>query len=439
MKLEWTKRVLAMTLLLCTTVVVWAGGNQEADSGEKEMVIKMWSKFNHTNPQNTQDEWLAKVIQDFESDTGYIIENTFVPYDKIQSKVNLAVQAGGNVPDISYVDQDIDFYARNGALMDITSFMKKATWYQELGDVALNGVKANDGNYYAIPSLLGGHMLYYWTAAYPDGPPETTEDLLNAGARLAKEGKYAITFKGAEGTGTDMFLFQLVYTFGGAYTDKEGNSIFASKGTVQAIEYLRTLYAKDYAPEVTLSSGFEFETPFKDGTAGALVAGSWSYVYLNPLTSPDGQVFDSGSESVEEAVKAGAMGIADPVAAPGSQPYSNVSGFNGWGIPTGADNVEGAKEFLNYVMEAGKNADYAVAYGGLPTVAGGMEDPRFRESNYWSEVGASINRVGKVTKPNANPKFRTKFNELVVTLIQKPNLDIMTELKKLQDSLNAEL
>ncbi len=436
MKTTKMKLLVTCVCLLCITMGVWASGGKETVATENK-TINIWTKFNDTNPQNTQDEWLARIIKDFEAETGYKIVNTFVPYDQIVQKLNLAVQAGGNVPDLSYVDQDIDFFARNGVLMDITEYMEKAPWYADVSLVALQGVIASDGKKYAIPTLLGGHMLYYWTAAYPDGPPRTTEDLLKAGERLAKDGKFAITFKGSEGTGTSMFYFQLVETFGGTYTDEKGTSVFASEGTKKAIEYVRTLFANRYAPEVSLGAGFDFETPFKDGNAGAFVAGSWSYVYLNPLTSPDGKVFDNGAQSVEDALRSGAMGIADPIYAPGSRPYSWVSGFGGWGIPIGSKNVGGAKLLMDYLMKPENAADYAVSYGGLPTIMSAMEDKRFAESTYWTEVSESINRTGKQTVFNKNPRFFQKFNDTVITLIQRPNLDIMTELIKAQNELNA--
>lgn len=439
MRMKGAMKLLVGLLLLCLATGLYASGKQEAAPAEENKVIKIWTKFNDTNPQNSQDEWLKRTIEAFEAESGYTVNNTFVPYDQINSKLNLAVQAGGEVPDLSYCDGDIEFFTRNEVLIDITDYMTAADWYPSLMDVAKAGVVASDGRMYAVPAQLGGSMLYYWTAAYPDGPPKTTEDLLAAGARLKADDRFAITFKGSEGTGTSMFYFQLVETFGGTYTDEAGRSVFATEETAQAIEFLRELFAEGYVPEVTLGAGFDFETPFKDGSAGAFVAGSWSYVYLNPLTSPDGKVFDNGPLSVEDALKSGAMGIADPISVPGGRPYTYVSGFGGFGIPTGSKNVKGAQMLLDYLMRAENAADYAFSYGGLPTIEESMADQRFAESTYWTEVGASINRTGKQVTINKNPKFFQKFDETVIKLIQRPNLDIMTELKKLQDELNSEL
>lgn len=438
-KFELRKLLIAL-IILCAAMGLWASGSEEAAAADEGgvTVVNIWTKFNDTNPQNSQDEWLAATIATLKVEKNLELKNTFVPYDQINSKVNLAVQAGGDVPDVSYLDGQIDFHVNNGTVMDLTTFVKNASWYKDINPTSLKGTTALDGNIYALPSLLGGSTIYYWTAAYPDGPPKTTDDVLASGARLAKDGKYAITFKGSEGTGSSMFYFNLVASFGGTYTNEKGETVFASEGTVKAIEFLRELFANKYAPEVSLGAGFDFETPFKDGNAGAFVAGAWSYVYLNPLTSPDGKVYDNGALSVEAALRDGSMAIADPISAPGGKPCNLTGGFGGWGIPVGSKNVKGAEMFLDFIMQPENAADFAMAYGGLPTNMVAMKDPRFVDSLYWQAVNQSVIRTTSIAQTmNKNPKLMQKFNDVVITLIQKPNLDIMTELVKAQKDLNS--
>jgi ABC-type glycerol-3-phosphate transport system substrate-binding protein len=420
--------------LMVLSIGAWAAGSKDAAVDTK--VVNIWTKFNDTNPQNTQDEWLVSAIAQIKADKGIELKNTFVPYDQIVNKVNLAVQAGGDVPDVSYVDGSIDFFVNNGTLMDLTDFVKKASWFKDISPAALKAVTAADGKIYAVPGNVGGNMMYYWTAAYPNGAPKTTADLLAAGERLAKEGKFAITFKGSERTGANTFYFMLAGSLGAQYTNAKGESVFAVPETVKAVELVRELFAKRYAPELALAAGFDWENPFKDGNAGAFVAGTWSYVYLNPLKSPDGKVFDHGANSVEEAIKAGALAISDPITMPGGKPISQI-GLALWGIPVGSKNVAGAKDFLDFMMQTKNNADYAVAYGGLPVLDSSMKDSRFVNSRYWQDVNASINRHGMVPYMNKNPRLAQRLNDVIITLIQRPNLDIMTELKKAQDELNA--
>jgi len=393
--------------------------------------ITIWTKFNDTKPQNTQDQWLADTIQSLKAFEKIELKNVFVPYNEINTKLNLAVQAGGDVPDVSYADMPIDFFYQNKVFVDITDFVKSAPWYSEISPSALKACTGPDGKIYCVPSIQVGSMIYYWTSAYPNGAPKTTDDLLVAAAELKKQNKFALTFNGPYG----IFFWQIIRSFGGIDTDAKGNTAWATPETVKAIEFFRKLFANKYAPEVALAAGFECETPIKDGSAGLFVAGSYSYVYLNPLKSFDGKsTFDKKAGSVEAALQAGAMKIADPISAPGGKPVSSV-GVAAWAIPTGSKNVEGAKAFMNYMMTARNNADFAVAFGAQPTNLVGLKDPRFN-SAYWTAVADSINRTGFVPPVNKNQKAATKMVETITTLIQKPDMDIMATLKSVQDELN---
>lgn len=425
--------ILSLLLAACGTPAP-----QETPAGPTEIgPVTIWTKFNDTNPQNTQDQWLAATIKSLAGFEGLEVTNIFAPYDQINNKLNLAVQSGGDIPDLSYIDTPIDYFYQNKVLMDITDYVKSAPWYADISPAAMKACTGPDGKIYCVPATEAGHVLYYWTSAYPNGAPKTTDDLLTAGEKMKMDGKYAITFKGSETTGASTFYLQMIYSFGGKYTDENGNTVWASDATVKAIELIRALFANKYAPDVCLAPGFDFETPFKDGSAGAFVAGSWSYVYLNPLTSFDGaSTFDFGAQSVEEAMKAGALKIADTISAPGGKPYS-ILYVNAWAIPVGAKNVEGAKAVIDYLMTPRNNADYAVAYGALPVNLVSLKDPRFVDSLYWQAVSNALNSYGVVLPVNKNQKWTQKVNDTIVTLIQNPGQDIMEALKKAQDDLNA--
>src|SRR4051812_16366129 len=75
----------------------------QAFAGQRSLQAKtvtIWTKFNDQNPQNTQDQWLADALKEYTSATGVTVDSVTQPYDQINSKLNIAVRAGGSVPDV---------------------------------------------------------------------------------------------------------------------------------------------------------------------------------------------------------------------------------------------------------------------------------------------------------------------------------------------------
>ena len=208
---------------------------------------------------------------------------------------------------------------------------------------------------------------------------------------------------------------------------------------MKAIEYTRELVNEGYAPEVILAPGFDDEIPFMNGVVGCFNAGSWSYVWLNPLTTPSGVVFDNKSASVEEAIKAGEMVLSPQISAPGGKPVTPLDGIS-WGIPVGSENVEGAQAYIDFLMQVQVNADVAYAWGGVPTIEKAKQDPRYSESVYWSKVVEYMTAYAEPMEPIVNyDEAMLKFADVAIKLVQNPSLDIMAELEKAQEEMNARL
>jgi len=372
-----------------------------------------------------------------QADKNITVTNVFEPYDQINSKLALAVNAQGTVPDLSYVDtQYISYFMNNGTLTDLTDYVKAAPWYANVNPNSMKSCTGPDGKIYCVPTNVNATLNYYWTAAYPNGAPKTTDDLLTAAAAFPK-GKYALTFKGSEAVASEQTYFSLIKSFGGTIADASGKVAWATPQTVNAIEFFRQVFAKRYAPQVDLATGFDDETMISNGTAGLFMAGTWSYVYLYPLVSPDGKKFDDGAGSVEQALKAGALATSAPLTAPGGQPVSILTS-SAFAIPVGAKNVDAAKAVIDYIMQPLQNADFAVAYGALPSNTLSLQDNRFKNSSYWQAVEKIVEQYGTPVDPMLNyDKAVQKLSDTIVTLIQKPNMDILKTLQAAQDEINA--
>ena len=135
------------SLVLASAITAVAPQSARAQDNK----LTIWTKFNADNPQVASDRWLQKVIADYQTDKGVALENTFVAYNEINTRLNVAVTAGGQVPDVSYVDSaNVGFYSNNGTLVDLTAGRRR-----HVGDVAGRGAVGDPG---AQHGLLGGRQ-----------------------------------------------------------------------------------------------------------------------------------------------------------------------------------------------------------------------------------------------------------------------------------------
>lgn len=432
---------LFLSVVLVMALMVGALGIRgTAAQGQNVMV---WTKFNDQNPQNAQDNWLAAMLAEYKQ-TGSTATNTFQPYDQINNKLNAAVLAKGEVPDVSYVDtQYLNFFLQNGTLTDLTEWVKAAPWFSDLDPKALAACTTPDGKIMCVPAHTAILFTYYWKGLSPE-PPKTTDDLLTLGAKLKAANQYAFTGKLSESTSVERMYYNLILTFGGTIADENGLATWANEGTVKAVEWLRVLFGEGYAARESLAPGFDSEQPFMRGESATFLAGSWSYVYLTPLTSPKGTVYEGTPGDVDpktagavgKALSGGELGLAPPISAPGGKPNSFLAA-SAWGIPNGAKNIEGAKDFINFQMETTRNAAYSIAYGALPAMLTAKEAPEF-QTDYWKTVSQYQTEYGVNSPTFLDYNLGlTLLSDAIVKLITDPSLDIMATLQAAQDEYNA--
>src|SRR5258708_1551043 len=358
------KRLLSVISLLVLTGTlinypVAAKNLQQA----KQKPITLWTKFNDANPQNTQDQWLADALKEYTTTTGNKVTSVTQPYDQINSLLNVAVREGSDVPDVSYVDsQQVGFFTQNGTLTDLTDWVKGAKWYADLNSQALASCTAPDGKILCVPNSTAATLIYFWKDMYPNGFPPTVDKLMVAAKALKDKGKFAISMKASEKFSIELTFYGLIKSAGGDIAGPDGKAAWSSPKSAAAVKAIRDLFVNKYAPEIDLAPGFGDEEPFKRADAGALMAGSWSYVYLSPLTSPDGVKFDEGAGSLAAAYDAGKVDFAPPLAMPDGKPVSTAVA-TGWAIPRGAANVDGAQAFIDFQMTTTRDAKSAVPRG----------------------------------------------------------------------------
>ncbi len=366
-------------------------------------------------------------------------------WDKMAAELVAAVQSGGEVPDLFETQSNqINSFYRNGTVQDLKEWAQAQPWFENLDASAVASCTGPDGGLYCIPISQRPQIVYVWKDHFPNGFPATPEEFMKQAEALKEKGIYAVTFWGSTdkgGAGINRMVNTTISSFGGQFDDGDGNMLLNTPENIAAIEFLREVVAKGYAPEVVFAGGYQEEEPFKDGSAGSLPSGLNGYRYLNPLTAPNGKKYDTGSaEDVLNAIEAGDMYLSQYLAAEGQKPGCNtvVAGFV---IPTGAKNPEAAHDYINWIMEPEQNADWVLGPGGgFPALKSSLSLEQF-QSPFYQQAGEAISASacrpwwGSLERPE-------EAQMLIMTTIYKlikeaPTADIAEALTQTQDEYNA--
>ncbi len=413
--------------------------------------IVSWYQYDQGNVDPKSDEragneYLRKAMAIFnqEFEGKWVWDNEYSPFNRIEAKVAAAVLAGAEVPDIVEIggSQMLNLQ-KNGALVDLTDWAKAQSWYAEMDPSALKICTAPDGRLYCIPTATRPSQVFVWNDLWPNGFPKTPDEMLEEGERLKAEGKYALTFFGStafDGDGANRAVFATVASFGGGYDDGNGKIKLNTPENVAAIAWLREMVQRGYVPEIAFAGGFQEEQAFMDASAGAIPTGLFGYRYMNPLTAPNGTKYEKRSqEDMLDAIEAGDVYLA-PMPAPEGKKGGCYTGIAALAIVTGANNIEGAQEFINWTLSPEHNPDYVIGPGGgLPVLASVAATERFQTKFYQQAyaVGAASNcRVTWPTVVDTTGAKKTIMNAVYKLIKQDPTADIAAELQAAEDEFN---
>ncbi len=413
--------------------------------------IVTWFQYDQNNVDPKSDErvgneYLRKTIPIFnkEFEGKYVWENQFTPWDRLTAKLVAAVQAKAEVPDlIEAGGTEVNNFYKNGAVQDLTEWAKAQKWYAEMDPSALKICTTPDGKLVCIPMANRPSQVFVWKDRYPNGFPKTTDEWLQEGERLKKEGKYAMTFFGStafNGDGANRAVFQAIVSFGGGYDDGNGKLKLNTPENVAAVAWLREMVQRGYVTELSFAGGFQEEEAFKDASAGAIPTGLFGYRYINPLTAPSGKKYEKkNEEDMLDAIAAGDVILQPFPAAPGKK-HGCGTGVSALFIPTGARNPEGAKVFINWVLSPAQNPAYVRGPGGgLPVLKSIAALPDFQTPFYqqaYQVASASECKVAWPTVVNVTGAKSAVMNAVYKLIKTDPKADIAAELQKAEDEFN---
>ncbi|MBX3195474.1 MAG: extracellular solute-binding protein [Microbacteriaceae bacterium] len=369
---------------------------------------------------------LQGMIDSFESETGTSVVYESVPFDQLFQKVSLAVQSGGDIPDVvETASQEV--FSRPDVFMDITSLLADAPFQSQVGE-SEKTTCVHDGVRRCVAVNIGSTAWFYSPSLLGDVAwPQTDEEWLTAGAELKAKGLYIASFyAGRDAAGVEQTWAPAIISAGGEIFDANGKPAWANDATVDVVTWMRELLARGYVPETNFTGDFAAgEQPFIDGDAVGLRGGSWSAQFVPPLAEglPTGDAVVGAAPSID-----------------GGPGYVTLYG-QGWAVPEGAANPEDAAAFLAHLMTPSNQATWATAAYRIPTNAEAFADPGFAEvfaSNqaFYTAIQNLTDDYGLVlpTSP-CYTEALTRLGETLQTLMLDSNADAMDALLAAQNEV----
>jgi multiple sugar transport system substrate-binding protein len=386
--------------------------------------LRVWGFYDLTNTEDSRAVQMKQTIDSFQASTGIAVEYEQVAWDQMATKVALAAQAGGDMPDLIMIAYEyVQGLVNAGALLNIYDQIAQSFFYDDLNafEKDLNEV---NGERHAIGTFISGGQWYYDTGMFPDGWPTTEEGWATECARLSPEGKYVATFfAGRASAAMAQGFAPLVWSLGDSLFDDEGNPNLATENAAKAITFWRNMLAGQCIPEVSFTGDWSStEAPFVEMTSGGVRGGTWSYIYISGL---------------QDRFEAGTVKIGDPPALTGGEQGHVFMNSETWALTSGVQNEENAIKFINFFFNPAVLAPWAKSNFGVPATAEALNNPIF-DSQFYKDTLDNLSRNGH--KSETSPYYNECMDALsakVQELVLNPDMDITAELQSLQDELLA--
>lgn len=344
-----------------------------ADPGPK---MTVWAPKHFIQAQNdyfTDSVLLAAARNNFE------VEVQLFPWGDYQQKQNAAIEAK-TLPDI-ILGINIARYSTMGILEDVDDL------FQEIGETGGGWFESNeanvkvDGKAVGIPFHNEPQVMYYradlFSAAGFEAPPKDMDEFVAMTKAVTNpaNGIYGFgnTFSDVP-DGNNVF-WGILWAFGGKVQDENGEIVFNSQETIDALTWYTDLYLKHKVmPEAV--TGWD-----DTGNNKAWLAGQCACIY--------------NSGSILNAMRTDDPGFAEhvvvgPTPAGPAGPKTYQGGSTA-GIMKGTKSHEQAAEILRTILSPERYPNNLRSAGGMfyPVLKNYEQDPFFQEDP-WNKATASM-------------------------------------------------
>ena len=252
----------------------------------------------------------------------------------------------------------------------------------------------------------GNYRVDLWSqAGFPHGP-DTYDELLIGAKRIKDKFGNPCGIGLSQELDTNMALHAVLWSFGGAEQDENGQVVLNSKNTVEAVKFVRELYRQSETPEV-------FSWDPSSNNRGIL-SGKLSYVQ-NAISVTRSAEKDNPEMSKQIQLTRALKGPVRRIAA-----EHLMSCYAVWNF---AENQEGARQFLVDLVENFSSAFMASEFYSFPCFPSTVpdigkrlaNDPKAIPNDKYSILGDVLNWATNVGYPGyATAAIDEVFNTFVI-------------------------
>ncbi|WP_435748370.1 ABC transporter substrate-binding protein [Microbacterium sp. PMB16] len=384
-----TARIIAFTAAASTLAIALAGcsgsGETKNEGTGKPLVYivpSSWANY----------EGLQENIDAYTEKTGVEVEVQGVPDEQYDQNIRAKISSGGGV----------DIFAGLNEEKDPGSFMTEVTdpaFQDRMPTSVFDSMKAADGKLYGIPSAdgLSTFGIFYnkevFAAAGIDAQPETLDDLTAAFAAVKDSGVTPLFLSGKDGWTLLQHRNAVNADFIGDNADLP-QELASNDGTWSELDGFEEQYqalagwAKDGLtnPDVLTASYEQATTAVAEGTAGAIINGSWVIGEIRGA-NPEG---DFGFFALPNPSGTTQIALSQP---------------NIMHIAKDSAQKEEAQKLLEFLIEPAQVENFLASSPGVPAftdVTVADPDPVMDEIQVWvdeKKTGAAFDQTARFPTP----------------------------------------
>ena len=360
----------AVTMSLALAASACGGGSSSGGgSNDSPKELTYWAS-NQGASVEVDKKVLQPELDKFEKKTGIKVKLEVVPWSDLLNRI-LTATTSGQGPDVLNIGNTWSASLQaTGALMpwDAKNFDKiggKERFVRSA--LGSTGVQGQDPA--AVPLYSMAYALYYNKQMFADAgitePPATWDELVAAGQKLSKDGKWGLGAEGSNPSENIHHAFVFAKQHGADFFTADGKPDFTDDGVVAAVQQYVDLMAKDkiIAPGNAEYAQNQSVSDFAKGKNAMLL---WQSASAN-LTSQGMSEDAYGIAPVP--VRSGTPGTGD-------RTNSMVAGIN-IAVFRNTHNLDGATNFVKFMTSDAEQKILNKAYSSIPPVRSAQADPAF--------------------------------------------------------------